>query len=338
MRKIQLFGLCISALALITSSCSNQGQYCTDNDLIPKEVKVKYEQNLVVPDGSDAFKSIDRKDFVDKVLAAALTGKVKLYDQLDLDKQLSSGELNKIVGTWNDTLVGIDEKKVDTTLVVRQMSFNKDELARILFVEKWYFNSQRFVMTKDVEKWCPVRVYQKQVDSVQSEEIKKMLFWVKQETDTNNRPNLTLLKENVSYEFNLTNESVPEWLTDLNSERFVSIILDNVLAGRVVAYDYFDQKKRLSNKEIRESLGETVKEYFVENKKTGGYDTVQVFSKFFPEEITSVLFVEDWFIDWNTLRIEKKVKSIAPIRKFMNYHENGDEEIEKKIPFIVHLN
>jgi hypothetical protein len=222
-------------------------------------------------------------------------------------------------------------------MILKQRSFNKDELNKILFVETWQFNASKFVMTKDVERWCPVRTYMKQIDSVQSEEIKKMLFWVMQSDKKCEKNKMSLLKENISYEFNLTNETVPEWLRDFNHERFISLVLSQALSGKIAAFDFFNQTKQLSSKEIRENLGETTKYYFVENKTTGNFDTVEVASRYFPEEITSVIFVEDWYIDWNTLQILKKVKSIAPVRHYINYRDNGDEEMEKKITFIVHF-
>lgn len=328
----------IIPFCLLLFSCSTVENHCNDNDLIPKEVKIKYEHNLLVPEESDVYQSFDKNEFVDKLIDIALSKKVAVFDQQDTARELSKEEVNKIVGQWNDTLIGVDEKKADTVLIVKTNGFNKNELVRLLIEETWCFNASKFTMTKDVKRWCPVRAFSKPIDSIQTEEVKKMLFWVKQNGSQFDKGNVSLLKENVSYEFSLTNENVPEWLRDFNHERFISLLLQQTLGDKVPAFDFFDQKKRLSNAEIRENLGETTKYYFVENKETGNYDTVIVSGRFFPEEITSVLFVEDWYIDWRNLHVFKKVKSVAPVRHYINYRDNGDEDVEKKIPFIVHFN
>jgi len=325
-----------SCLVCVFYSCNISNKY-SDNNLIPNEITVKYEHLIPNQQSSEIFSCIDKKQFAEKLIQTTLAAKIAVYDPLDTAKQLSKVELTKLIGSWNDTIVGIDEKRADTALVIRQYSFNKDELQKILFVENWAFDSKRFVMTKEVKQWCPVRVYNKRIDSNETEEIKKMLFWYKQTKPQANN-NLTLLKANLTYEFELSNQAVPTWTQDLNAQRFIDILLDNVLQHKTIAYDFFDSKKHLSDKEIMENLGETTKNYTVENPKTGNADTLVVHQKMDIDEIKDVIFVEDWYIDWNTMMIVKKVKSIAPVRVFPSYTDAGEEETIKKIPFIVHLN
>ncbi len=317
-------------------SCQNQSKQ-QDNALLPSEIIIKYETELNAPDGSQVISSLEKTDFVSKLINTVLSGKVAVYEPLDTAKNIVKSNLTKLIGTWNDTLIAIDKKTTDTVMVVRTNYFNQKELRRILFEESWSFNSQKFTMKKDIRSWCAVRVYNKQIDSVDSEEVKKMLFWVKQKPNEKRPSNCTLLKSGVITEFSLYNQNVPEWLQDLNPKRFIQILLDNIYNKKVIAFDYFDQKKQLTEKEVKENLGETAKIYSIENKKTETYDTLRLTTKIDLEEVQSVLFIEDWYIDWNTLHIFKQVKSIAPIRTYLTSHDGYEDEIEKKIVFLVHL-
>jgi hypothetical protein len=85
-------------------------------------------------------------------------------------------------------------------------------------------------------------------------------------------------------------------------------------------------------------MGETTKLYSVENQKTEKFDTLRINAKMDLDEIRSLIFVEDWYIDWNTLAIYKTVKSVAPVRVYTSSHNGEEDEIEKKIAFIVHFN
>jgi len=324
-------------ITIFLGSCKSGNDKSKTNDLIPNEIQVKYESLISFPESSEIFTTLDKTDFKDKLIATTLTGKIKVYDPFDTAKVLSKEEIKAVIGTWQDTVVGVNEKQGDTALIIRQFGFDKNELTKLLFIENWNFNSQSFTLTKDVKSWCPVKVYYKEDDTAKTDQLKKMLFLVKQNS-SEKHGKCTLIKENVTTEFSLYNETVPEWLADLNPKRFMNILLDNVLSKKVEAYDFFDQKKKLSVEEIKTNMGECTKLYSVENTKTESYDTLRINSKMDLDEVKSIIFTEDWYIDWETLAICKTVKSIAPVRIYTTSHNGEDDEIEKKIAFIVRLN
>lgn len=330
-----IYGLFITVTLL--SSCKSRIDKSKTNDLIPNNIEVKYECLINYPGSSDIFTSLNKTNFVDKLVSTTLQGKIKVYDPFDTTKVLNKEDLKAVIGSWQDTVVGIDSKHADTALIIRQFGFDKTELKKILFTEDWYFNSQTFSLSKRVKTWCPVKVYFKEEDSTHEDTLKKMLFLVKQ-TSASKPQNCTLLKENVTTEFSLYNKNVPEWLSDLNPKRFMNILLENVLNKKIVAYDFFDKKKKLSVEEIKANMGECVKLYSVENPKTESYDTLRINSKMDLDEVKSIIFVEDWYIDWQTLAIYKTVKSVAPVRVYTTSHNGEEDEVEKKIAFIVQLN
>jgi len=318
-------------------SCKSSNDKSLTNDLIPNEIQVKYESLIKLPESSEIFSSLDKTDFTSKLISTTLADKITVYDPFDTAKVLSKDEIKAVIGSWQDTVVGVNEKLGDTALIIRQFGFDKNELTKLLFTENWHFNSHTFTLTKTVKSWCPVKVYYKEDDTAKTDQLKKMLFLVKQKTGEKHGKR-TLIKENVTTEFSLYNETVPEWLADLNPKRFMNILLENVIRKKVIAYDFFDQKKKLSIEEVKTNMGECTKLYSVENPKTDSYDTLRINSKMDLDEVKSIIFVEDWYIDWETLAICKTVKSIAPVRVYTSSHNGEDDEIEKKIAFIVHLN
>jgi len=333
MKKI-FIGLFLASSAFI--SCKSTVDNSKTNDLIPNEIQVKYENLIVLSESSDIFTSLDKTDFVDKLVSTTLAAKIKVYDPFDTAKVLTKEDLKTSIGSWQDTVVGIDAKNADTALIIRQFGFEKKELTKILFTENWSFNSQTFKLTKQVKSWCPVKVYYKEDDTAHEDTLKKMLFLVKQK-DGSKPQNCSLIKENVTTEFSLYNKNVPDWLADLNPKRFVTILLDNVLQNKVEAYDFFDKKKKLTVDEIKSNMGECVKLYSVENPKTESYDTLRINNKMDLDEIKSLIFVEDWYIDWQTLAIYKVIKSVAPVRVYTSSHNGEEDEIEKKIAFFVNF-
>ena len=320
---------------LFLSSCSSRKE--KTNDLIPDEISIKYESLIVRSDSSEIFTSLKTNEFADRLVSTVLAGKIKVYEPFDTSKILSKTDLRSIIGSWQDTVMGVEQTTKDTAYIIRQFGFDKSELTKILFEENWNFNKETFSLSKKVKNWCPVKVYFKEIDSANEDTLKKMLFWVKQ-IASQKPEKCSVLKENIVTEFSLYNSKVPDWLADMNPRRFVNIVLNNVLSGKTPAYDFFDKKKRLSVEEIKTNLGECIKTYSVENPNTESYDTLHIQSKMDIEEIRSVIFTEDWFIDWSSLSIFKTVKSIAFVRMYENSHEGGEYEIEKKIPFIVFLN
>ena len=198
-----------------------------------------------------------------------------------------------------------------------------------------YFSKEKFAMTKTVREYAPIRMVKRDLDGNGFDIAKQMLLWVKADKKSDTR---TLLAENVTYEMNLYNQDNPEWLESLSVSRLVDLILSQVMDGKSKAYDFFSNDKvALSTDVIRTNLGATVETYYVENEEKNTPDTVQVVGNIYPDEIRSVIFVEDWYIDDNMM-IYKTVKRIAPVRHYHMVNELAEDEVVKKVPFVVDLN
>lgn len=332
-----VFGALLTAGAL--ASCSGTSESgskpATVNDLLPTEVVIKYEHELLVAPDAEKIKGIDYVAFVTSLAEKIKSKKLEVYDPLDKTKKLDGNNLSYIFDDRVNRTSMIDEKTFDTIVKEVPYKFDPASVQKLVFREDWNFSKEKFAMTKVVREYAPIRLVKRNLDGNGFDIAKQMLLWVNAEKKSDNR---TLLAENVTYEFSLYNQDNPEWLESLSVSRFVDIILSQVLDGKSKAYDFFGEEKvALSVDVVRTNLGATVETYYVENEDKSAPDTVQVAGNIYPDEIRSVIFVEDWYVDDNMV-IYKTVKRIAPVRHYHMVNELAEDEIVKKVPFIVDLN
>lgn len=333
--KLMVSGALVS-LAGFMFSCGQTTQNTTQqnskNALLPSEVVIKYEHSLLTPQEAEKLKGVDYVPFVKK-MATAIKNGLAVYDPMDRSKTMDQQNIDYLLNDRTDTLLSISEQTLDTLPTIKKYHFVAGDVKRLVLKEKWFFDAENFSMDKSVVEYAPIRVSETEVAPNSFETKKQMLFWLKDKGSDK-----TLLAENVTYEFDLYNSDNPSWVESLSASRLINIILSNVLNGKVTAYDFFaNEKIALSTDIVKEELGATVENYYVEDEDGNITDTVQVVGNIYPEEIRSVIFVEDWYID-DKMMISKKVKQIAPVRHYYMISEVGDDEIVKKIPFVVDLN
>lgn len=338
MNKVTLvFGALLLAgtLASCSGSSCSESTTASSNDLLPTEVVVKYEHELLVAPDAEKIKGIDYVAFVTSLAEKIKSKSLVVYDPLDKTKKLDDKNLAYIFEDRVNRTSMIDEKTFDTIVKEVPYKFDPASVQKLVFSEEWNFSKEKFSMSKTVREYAPIRLVKRDLDGNGFDIAKQMLLWVNADKKSDNR---TLLAENVTYEFNLYNQDNPEWIESLSVSRFVDLILSQVLDGRSKGYDFFSEDKvALSLDVVRTNLGATVETYYVENEEKDTPDTVQVTGNIYPDEIRSVIFVEDWYVDDNMV-LYKTVKRIAPVRHYHMVNELAEDEIVKKVPFIVDLN
>lgn len=336
-KYVQMFGAVLFAGALVACSDTqpSDAKSSSNNDLLPTEVVVKYEHELLVAPDADKIKGIDYVAFVTELAEKIKAKKIDVFDPLDKTKKLDDNNLSNIFDDRVNRTSMIDEKTFDTVVTEVPYKFDPSSVQKLVFREEWNFSKEKFAMTKTIREYAPIRLVKRNLDGNGFEVAKQMLLWINADKKSDSRK---LLAENVTYEFNLYNQDNPEWLESLSVSRFVDLILSQVLDGKSKAYDFFaDDKVALSVDVVRANLGATVETYYVENEEKNAPDTVQVLGNIYPDEIRSVIFVEDWYVDDNMV-IYKTVKRIAPVRHYHMVNELAEDEIVKKVPFVVDLN
>lgn len=145
-----------------------------------------------------------------------------------------------------------------------------------------------------------------------------------------------IIAERIQYDVNIKSPD-PEydwWIQNLpgpQRERFVDLLIDRVVAGKLNAYDYFYSP--LTTQEVAAILSDTTFYTLIdEDPPYNERDTISVYT-IAKEDIQRVRFLEQWTVDPNSLSTEKKVLGLAPIAK--RYDAKGIERWQPLFWIIV---
>lgn len=145
-----------------------------------------------------------------------------------------------------------------------------------------------------------------------------------------------IIAERIQYDVNIKSPD-PDydwWIQNLpgpQRERFVDLLIDEVVAGKLNVYDYFYSP--LTVQEVASILSDTTFYTIIdEDPPYSERDTMSVYT-ITKEDIQRVRFLEQWLVDPNSLSTEKKVLGLAPIAK--RYDSNGNERWQPLFWIIV---
>lgn len=200
-----------------------------------------------------------------------------------------------------DEVVSLD--KIRENLGWKPGVTNYDEIREIFFHEKWSVSNDFKSFKKDIEFWCPVRVWNPNENS--QEVYKRKCFYVKPKSDKKGTP----VGKGVFTEFDFSNPSSYPFWYGLDPHNFSNMILDKIQKGEIKIYDpvYLVDKStiKLNSEQLEKLIGESLNSDNLRNN------------------IWSFIFEEDWYIDQTSLNIYKDVKSIGFVKK---YWENGEQK------------
>ncbi len=97
------------------------------------------------------------------------------------------------------------------------------------------------------------------------------------------------------------------------------------------------RKGKIPAKIVIARFGDNIRGEVTEEAMNNAFRDACVENKITPEKINSYIFIENWYINENTLQIHKEVVGIAPVSI---YYDKTDEENKKplrKIPFVVYF-
>jgi hypothetical protein len=334
--KISLGSLAaIAASAMVSCSSCPQEKTQPHNHLLPSEITVKYEHQLIVPQDAEVLKGIPASEFISALAQKITSGEISVADPLDVSKHLTADKIADIFNQHTDSLIDISEETLDTIITLSKREFKPSDVQSLIIYENWAFNADEFSMQKNVIEYAPIKAVRRKLgDESGMELLKYLLFWVPSE---NTGAQKKLLASNVTYEVELYNANNPSWMENLSASRFIDLIISNAVSGKHKAYDFFETDKIALSKEIiMNSLGASTETYYVEDDNGQVIDTVQISGRIHYDEIRSFIFVEDWYID-EQMRLSKIVKKIAPVRHYYMAFDNSETEMIKKILFSVHL-
>jgi hypothetical protein len=276
------------------------------------------------------------------------------YDPVSLD--IPQGKMNPELVKYRlgfsiDTVV-VQELLTDTmTTIVHEIRY--EDLSSVLFTEKWNFDADDYKMTKEVIAMTPL--INKYNDDFYGDDnsfrgvMRAGSVFPKLQSKKNLVP---LLK--ISYEFILGNteqmrsrlmaSEEDQWCSYLEVEKedspfwsswsrshFIDLLIDPVLNGKTKAYDY-TTGAQMSIKDARTALGEGVDSVLIDDPTTGSQSVVAFKTDIDRSSVLTVIFEEEWFIEPNTLYLQKEIRSISPV--IYKFDENG---YKKVIPYRIKL-
>ncbi|MDA3882601.1 MAG: hypothetical protein PF481_04915 [Bacteroidales bacterium] len=317
--------ICLIGIIAFAFSCSSEQTQNDDtnmhNHLIQPTVELTYEYNMYVPQEYWFMKGIDGESFISKLF-----------------KKTAQGELTAF---YPFTTTAYPEGQAAMTFSQEsQSAVPVSEMTHLVFDEEWAFDSAQNKMIKKVKNYSLVRS-QKTQDSIT--EIKKTLLATyncdeAEQIDTNDS-HVVLLGTNIAYEVAFDNQIFKNSFDNFPTSHVVQVLTDNILSGKHSVYVFTsrDPLQKMTPQEVRESLGEEIKEseYYFEDSDSllTEYDTVRMDYS----EIKGFAFIEDWYINTNNMSIYKIVKGYAPVREYPKMLEEDYYELVRTIPCLLLL-
>jgi hypothetical protein len=297
-----LIAITISYLFFI-ACCSEDNK--KTNLLVQNKITVNssfFLNDSIMPHWQKGFSS---KIFFKNLFSKVFTSDIKVY----------SPEYND---TSNSPMKNEDVMK---SLKSNSTTFDVSSIKSIFFTENWFLDtSKAFIFTKEVENWCPVFHFYR--DSIERRKLVCKL--------TGGNPSV-LLASNVISECSVKDSLYPNFTKNINVERLAKIIIDYVLSGRIKAFSPADMNKELQKEEINKLVGKITDTISVVNPITGETQVSVSESEIPYDEMTSIIFVEDWYYDKTTFAIRKVITGLGLVRHYFKHDEST-----KSIVFMIY--
>ena len=225
-----------------------------------------------------------------------------------------------------------EEDKYSKEDILKQMGLENEpidfsEIKGILFDEEWSLDTtEPFLFEKNVLSWTPVRYFKRDMGDDIIENLKKLVFKV-------NKGEAKELLAHVIYEFNLEDTINPENTSSINAQRLSRLLIDKAVSGKIAVYKPTDISVSLNKDEILQNMGKTNDTLYMENPETGEMEVKVIQTDPFYYQITSIIFIEDWYYDPATLAIRKEITGIGPVR----HYTKGEQEL-KTVVFLMYPN
>ena len=127
-----------------------------------------------------------------------------------------------------------------------------------------------------------------------------------------------IITEKIQYDVNIKSPD-PDydwWIQNLpgpQRDKFVNMILDGALSGKYKAFDYYNRP--LSSNEIMMMMADTTYYTIMDEEPPYAERDTMVVSQILREDIVRIRFLEEWRVNPDNLKMEKKILGIAPIAR-----------------------
>lgn len=130
--------------------------------------------------------------------------------------------------------------------------------------------------------------------------------------------NYEQVTKKIQYDVNIVSPD-PEydwWIQNLvgpDRDKLIDLIVDGAKSGRWQAYDYFNQP--ITAQEVRNLFADSIYATMVEKEPPYEFYDTLIVKNILKSDIKRLRFMEEWYIDPETLNFKKKILGLAPIAK-----------------------
>jgi hypothetical protein len=307
------------------------------------------------------IKNIQAESILEKIMNTALEGKIRLsdpwYNNLYdfIDSTLTIDGLYERLGGKKITMSVFDEKTKTTKDIKIKSDINLKEIENIGFIDEWFFDNTHFSFSKKTLAYFPIRTFFKPDDVENQSALFRKAFILYFDKINANQEKLSnqrlihyahvkyeqLMDNSITYtkyfvadeHYTLENDYAP-LLSSYTKQQFAKAIIDKALSETTPVHE-FNTENVLSKQEIINNLGAGSDTIVIENVETGILEERILKGSIDYASIRSYVFTEDWYLDPLTLRIVKKIRSIAPVRFFYKPEDIDNEYLIKKNVFEI---
>ncbi len=207
--------------------------------------------------------------------------------------------------------------------------------------ETWYFDAEAYTFTKEVFAYALFSKYLKNDDP--RHKLNGFVLNHPETLNPSDMKHIKSLKYEVGYDdYYRFTESLsadfendkPLFYNQFSTQKFKDIIMEDILTGKITAFDT-ETKSALN---IEQFNGKLVADSIL--IETINSDIGELTLQLSPisvnsDNIKSLIFEEDWYLNTETLQLQKIVRSISPV---FYYPEAEDGEYRKMTPFYIVVN
>ncbi len=135
--------------------------------------------------------------------------------------------------------------------------------------------------------------------------------------------NYETITKKIQYDVNIVSPD-PEydwWIQNLvgpEREKFVDLIVDGARSGKWQAYDYFNNP--ITVEEVNAVFSDTMAVTMMSKEPPYEvYDTL-IINNILKSDIKRIRFLEEWYVNPESLEFEKKILGIAPIAQRLDFN------------------
>lgn len=302
----------------------------------------------------------------------AVNGSIEVYDADQVDymdpfnpdargKPLDVQRIRERLGESEVTIQVFDDNGEEHEVTQRQ-EIQYQELSSVNFIEEWSFTTNPLRFDKKVNACSPIRRYIYYLNDIEETFRFRRTFWFYNPFAQNNRDSNLIFFARVRYEhlFDMenpyTHENFSEGVTNMmndetygpgsirstsgapflnriNQTIFIKSLLQQAANSKSKVYDYLTSTP-LSPKEVEKKI---IIRDTVSIMNIDGEPMDTVVQREIIDEIRSVIFIEEWYFNPESLRIEKQVKGIAPVRYHFIYKGDDNFQLNREVLFVLSM-